>query len=321
MNETVADPSTSVARIIKSEDCRNGMHLPAQALMDLSSPTAKCAASPVASLEVGSSKRPALSCEGNFSFSLNIVFLSRPYLFVFLHPVDSDSSSNRSRKSFITRPDTPKPPARTSSIFSDEDSLFGESDDDATYTVPTPSRPPKFQFPISYGEHMEPIRLIGFNEVYDNNRYPGYNQKDMPKQDLYYYDPAIAQYIPFFEPIASFMQKDGNIIAAIRVLKNDPPSRFLAVPVELLNDNAQLWIARWLHLENPDDGGEVYKVINGKHQYWKIKYVMEVIKSKVKVQYYGGFVDVVPIKHLHEDLRPSVGTLAAAYKAGDRTPI
>jgi hypothetical protein len=29
----------------------------------------------------------------------------------------------------------------------------------------------------------------------------------------------------------------------------------------------------------------------------------------------------VPIKHLHEDLRPSVGTLAAAYKTGDRTPI
>jgi hypothetical protein len=117
------------------------------------------------------------------------------------------------------------------------------------------------------------------------------------------------------------MQKDGNIIAAIRVLKNDPPSQFLAVPVELLNDNAQLWIARWLHPENPDDGGEVYKVINGKHQYWKIKYVMDIIKTKVKVQYYGGFVDLVPIKHLHEDLRPSVSTLAAAYKTGNRTPI
>lgn len=176
-----------------------------------------------------------------------------------------------------------------------------------------------FSLPATYGIDVS-IELIGTTEPSSCDNYREERREKDETVGYMYFDPICSQHVPFDEPVASFMQDSGIIIVMCRVRPNDPLELFVAVQYELLNKNAQRWVVRWLHPENPDGGGQLYK-ISKRTQYWRVQHIMEVIGSKVKLRYFGGHVAIVPRTYLHDEMQPLVECLAGRYQCGDYRPV
>lgn len=176
-----------------------------------------------------------------------------------------------------------------------------------------------FRLPRSYGINVA-IKLVGSTEPFDPTELTTNKRVKDSTTGYTFFDPSAHEHIPFDEPIASFMQDRGNIVVMCRINRNDTIHNFVAVQYELLNRNARNWTSRWLHPENPDGGGQLYKV-DGRAQYWRVQHIMEVIGTKVKVRYFGGHVDIIPRVHLHETMQPLADQLAEQYQHGDFRPV
>ena len=178
----------------------------------------------------------------------------------------------------------------------------------------------RFMLPPSFSESYQSVRLIGdlrLPTAMNGNRiFP----KDKEVSGFHYYNPRADTVYPFETPVASFMQDDGNIVVLCKIKENDTLLKHIAVPYSLLSPDARSWTTRWLHPEDPPGGGRVYKVTT-RAQYWKVQHIMKVRGSKVQVRFLGGCVDTIPIRHLHEDLRPLVQHYAKRYQAGNLNPI
>lgn len=179
--------------------------------------------------------------------------------------------------------------------------------------------PRLFCLPASYGCSIR-IRLVGSTEPFDYAAYPHVRQNVNSTHGYTFFDPSIGCHKTFDEPVASFMQDQGNLVVMCRIHNNDPLWLYVAVQYELLNQNAQVWVSRWLHPENPDGGGQLYK-ISGRVQYWRVQHIMATMGSKVKIRYFGGHVAVIPRNHLHETMRPLADSLARRYQSGDYRPV
>lgn len=176
-----------------------------------------------------------------------------------------------------------------------------------------------FYLPATYGNAIK-IRLIGSTEPFDYASRPEVRRSNNSTSGYTFFDLSTGQHERFDEPIASFMQDEGNIIVMCRLQKHDPLRLHVAVQYELLNRNAQYWVSRWLHPENPNGGGQVYKV-SRRVQHWRVQHILATQGSKVKIRYFGGHVAVVPRSYLHETMRPQADKHATRYQNGDYRPI